>query len=713
MDYDELIKMREEAGADPFHNISFSERAYKRGRAAEPGKISSINELNAWLLSELNRLTGGHYENMKFFNENGSYTGALRLFGPALPHVVKRIKRIYPKGLTLPGLRSANRIYVPGYFRVKFLSYKAHIAVINSEIASYMNLKSPSYYIKVNGFGLRLYFSRDVEGPRCASNYNIFPCNGKSQLVVNLGSMILPAGLTRKISGYDVNEKIPDTPDEAINMAIKNGAMHPNFSIPPPPSELRALRIRGLEFSFSPSIYSYLAGSGITASFKDGRMVVTDEALGPVIEAYLDGKLEGVRMANVSLGSIEIIEQKDSEVDINRYHGIIPVQGDKISHVSLRYCLACNRSTPFRRCEACGSKTVKLYFCKKCGKPTIEKTCPICGSPAGPMPEGDVSLSESLQLAGKMLNLDPKFELSFPARSGGEVEDIRKAILRRRASIMASECGISAFQARAEAADIDPGQVIIPYRLASSLMDVARFIDAEMEQIYSGRKAFSAYSPEGLIGHNVILLNGNLSAGIRLRVKEIGSALLVNPGVLNMLSMSPKSNMIYVSLEEDVILNYSGQYCSPPKYLNIYPPGNGLTLPRIRLEYASSSLNENIVDMVKSLIDLIVSLNDKKGSIIPLVQTLIALENAYNTQLYICNKCGARFSIPPVSLTCTRCGAKLSPEIDAKGLNAVIISLRNLVEKLDENEREEVELILERLQGAFKSQSQLSLTEFS
>ncbi len=403
MSHDELIKLREGAKADPSHNISFFETAYKRSRAVEPGDIQSINELNAWLALELGRLTGGHYENVKFFRENGSYTEALKLFGPALPHIAKKIKKIYPEKLVLPKFKPANRIYVPGFFRVEFMNYSANIAIINSEIARYMNLKSPSYYIKVNGSGLRLYFSHDVEGPRCSSNDNIFPCNNKSQLV-NLGSMVLPAKLTKRISGYDINEKIPDTPYEAIGLAVKNGVIHPNFSIPPPPSELKALRIKELEFSYSPLIYSYLASSGITATSKDGTIVVTDKALGPILKAYLDGQLENVRMTNIAIRSIEIIEQKDSEDDINQYHGIVPVQGHLISGVTMRYCPTCNRATPFRRCEACGSKTVKLYFCRKCGKPTIAQTCPSCGSPAGAMPESDLDRPDNHTLQASFIS---------------------------------------------------------------------------------------------------------------------------------------------------------------------------------------------------------------------------------------------------------------------------------------------------------------------
>ncbi len=418
-------------------------------------------------------------------------------------------------------------------------------------------------------------------------------------------------------------------------------------------------------------------------------------------------------MPDNRIGSIEIIEQKNNEQDINRYHGVMPVRGQLISRVAMRYCSKCQRATPFRRCEVCGSRTVKLYFCNKCGKPTISQKCPSCGSPAVSMPENDADLQQSLMLASKKLNLDMRLDLAFLDKSAGEVEDIRKAILRRRASILASECGISAFIAHGEAADLNPDEIIIPHRLASSLLDVARFIDAESEEIYGGKRIFSDYSSEQLKGHNIILLNANLSAGIRLRVREIGNEVLVNPGVLSTLCMGLRNNGLYVSLEEDVILNYSGKYCNPQRYLNIYSAGRRRTLPKIRIDYSAKQARESIVDLSKSLMQLILLFKDKKTAVPHLVKTLMTVENIYNNQTHICPRCGLHFFLPPISYRCPKCGSALSPEFDMEKLNTIIISLRNVAEMLENDEKEEIEIILERFQGIFKSDSQLSLSEFS
>ncbi len=712
MSYDELIRLRENVMADPAHNLSFYESTYKRSKGVESKSVQSINELNIWLAGELNRITGGRYENVKFFGENGAHQEALRLFGPALPHIAKKIRKMYLKEVTVPRFKPANRIYVPGPLRVAFMNYSANMAFINSEIAHRMNLKSASYYIKINGNGLRLYFSPDVDGPRCSSNYDIYPCGNKSQLL-NLGSIILPAKLAKRISGYDIMGKIPDTSDEAIRLGIKSGILHPNYSIPPPSSEVKELRIRELEFSPSPVVYTYLANSGILASSKNDSIVVTDKVLGPILKASLDGQLDAVKMPNNHIRSFEIIEQRSNEQDINQYHGIIHVSGQLISGVAMRYCITCKRTTPFRRCEACGSRTVKLYFCKKCDKPTISQTCPTCGSTASALPESDLNISESLELASKKLNLDTHLELAFPSKSVGEIEDIRKAILRRHASILTSECGISAFLAHGEAADLNSDQIIIPHRLASSLLDVARFIDAEIEEIYNGKRIFSEYSPEQLIGHNLILLNTHLSVGIRLKVKEIGNAVLINPGVLSMLCMGLRNNSLYVSLEEDVTLNYSGKYCRPSRYLNIYGSGWHRTLPKIKIDYYLNNAGEKIVDLTKSLMQLIISFKDKKASVTSLVKTLMTVENMYNSQAHFCPRCGTHFSLPPISYRCPKCGSELSPEFDAGMLNTIIISLRNVAETLEGDEKEEIEIILERLQSTLKSDSQLSLSEFS
>lgn len=715
MSYDELIKLRENARADPAHNISFYTSFYEQKKEIDSHEIKNvqnINELNVWLTQELEKITGGHYDNLKFFSEHGAYQEALKLFGPTLYSMTGKIRKIYPAAIAQPAFRPANRIYLPGPLKASFMDYSADIAFINTDVENRMNLKSASYYIKIRGAGLRLHFSPEVRGPLCSSNYDIYPCEKKPGLI-NLGNIILPAKLTRRITGYDITEKIPETPDEAINSGLKNKILHPNYSILPPPPEVSGLRIRDLEFQPSPAVFTYLSNTGIMASSKRDSILVTDEIFGPILRAALDGQLDGVKMPDNRIESIEIIEQKNNTQDINRYHGVMPVRGQSISSVAIRYCSKCQRTTPFRRCEACGSRTVKLYFCNKCGKPTISQKCPICGSPTVSMPENDAALQESLTLASKKLNLDMRLDLAFPDKSAGEVEDIRKAILRRRASIMASECGISAFTAHGEAADLNPDEIIISHRLASSLLDVARFIDAEIEEIYNGKRIFSDYSPEQLKGHDVILLNADLSAGIRLKVKEIGNEVLVNPGVLSTLCMGLRNNGLYISLEEDVILNYSGKYCNPQRYLNIYGTGRRNTLPKIRIDYSAKQAKESIVDLSKSLMQLILSFNDKKYAVPHLVKTLMTVESIYYNQTHICPRCGLHFSVPPISYRCPKCGSELSPEFNTETLNTIIISLRNVAETLGNEEKEEIEIILERFQGIFKSDSQLSLSEFS
>ncbi|MCL4344641.1 MAG: hypothetical protein JRN26_06050 [Nitrososphaerota archaeon] len=715
MSYDELVKLRENARADPAHNISFYMSFYEQWRKIGPDKIKSaqnINELNTWLTGELERVTGGHHENLKFYSEHGAYQEPLKLFGTDLHRITGKIRSIYAGEIAHPEFRPANRIYLPGPFRAEFMDYSADAAFINSDIARRINLKSSSYYIKIAGVGLRLYFSPDVRGPLCSSNYDIYPCEKKSQLI-NLGNIILPAKLARRIAGYGIKGEIPSTPDEAIASGLENGTLHPNYAIPQPPPDVEKLRIRDLEFRPSPAVLTYLVNSGMLASLKKDSIVVDDEIFGPILQAALDGKLKGVNMPDNRIWSIEIIEQMGNGKDINIYHGIVPVRGQVIPRIATRYCTRCQRITPFRRCESCGSRTVKLYFCNKCGKPIVSQTCPTCGSAASSMPDNDAELSESLRLASKKLNLDMRLDLAFPDKSVGEIEDIRKVILRRRASILASECGVSAFLAHGEAANLNPDEIIIPHRLASSLLDVARFIDAEIEEIYGGKRIFSEYSPKELIGRELILLNRDLSAGIRLKVREIGSEVLVNPGVLKKLCMGLRNNSLYVSLEEDVILNYSGKYCDPPRYLNIYGAGSSKTLPKIRIDYSAKQSRESIVDLSKSLMQLIISLKDKKVAVPQLVKTLTAVEIMYNNQAHSCPKCGLRFLLPPLSYRCPICGSELSPEFDTEMLNTIIISLRNVADMLENDEKEEIELILERFQGMFKSDSQLSLSEFS
>ncbi|MEM4108804.1 MAG: hypothetical protein QXQ65_02195, partial [Conexivisphaerales archaeon] len=572
MGYDELIKMREKAMADPAPNLSFYKSFYERKNEIgnhEIKDVQNINELNVWLTQELEKITGGHYENKIYFSERGASRRTLKLFGPSLHFIAGKISKLYPTAAFQTTFRPANRIYLPGLLRATFMDYSADAAFMNSDIAHRMNLKSTSYYIKISGVGLRLYFSPDVRGPLCSSNYDIYPCEKGSQLI-NLGNIILPAKLAGRIVGYRIKGKIPDTPDEAINLGLKNRTLHPNYSIPPPPPEILKLSKGNLEFQPSPVVYAYLINSGMLASSKNESIVVTDKSFGPILQAMLDGKLVGVKVLNNSIGPIEIVEQNDNGKDINRYHGIVPVRGQLISEVTIRYCSRCQRATPFKICEKCGSRTEKLYFCSKCGKPVVSQICPICGSTASDMPKNDAILSESLRLANKKLNIDMRLDLAFPDKSVGEIEDIRKAILRRRASIMASECGISAFPIHVEAADLDGDEIIIPHRLASSLLDVAKLIDAEIEEIYGGKKIFYEYSPDQLKGHNIILLNRDLSAGIRLKVREIGSEVLVNPGIMRALCMGLRNNSLYISLEEDVVLNYSGKYCAPPRYLNVY-----------------------------------------------------------------------------------------------------------------------------------------------
>jgi len=720
--YEELAKLRESAKADPSNNLLFYSSIYERKKQIGYYEIKSaknIAELNTWLTYKLNMVTGGRYENLSFFNESGGYSNRLKLFGSSLYSVINKIKGSYPKTVKLPRFRPANRIYIPGPLKTKFLDYNSDVAFLNTKIAHYMNLRSSSYYAKINGTGLRLYFSPDVDGPLCSSNYNVFPCDKKPQLV-NLGNIILPAKLARKICNQDIEKiKIPDTPQDAIDLGIKNGTLHPNYSIPMPSFEIAKNRIKNLEFRYSQVVYDYLARAGIKAMFDRESILVTDKELGPILEAVLDGQLNGVKMPNSYIDHIEIIEQKNGWHDLNRYHGIMQViykdNMPFLPETILRYCAKCQRSTPFRRCEQCGSKTERLYFCKNCGKPTISQTCPNCGSTTTILMAKDVELSTSIELASRKLKLDVHHDIIFPERGVGEVEDIRKPLLRRRAAIMTSKCGISVVFATAEIADLEPGEVIIPHRLSSSLLEVARFIDMEIEEIYGGKRIFASYSPEQLVGKNLILLNRDLSAGIRVKVKDIGKGgdVLVNQGILNHLGLGLRNIGFYISLESDVVLNYSGKYCRPARYLNIYNPNLHKTMPKININYLATSSKENIVDLSKSLIQLISLLNDKKSAMPQLVKTLILIEKIYNSQMHICPKCGIRFALPPVNYRCPKCGLKLSPEFNTEILNSIIISLSNIVEMLEDDERKEIEIIIERFQSIFKSNNQLSLSEFS
>lgn len=722
MSYEELAKLRESTKADPSNNILFYSSIYERKKQIGHYEIKStknINELNAWLTYKLNLVTGGHYENLSFFNEYGDYTNKLKLFGSSLYSVINEIKGSYPKTVKLPRFRSANRIYIPGPWKTKFMNYNSDAAFLHTKIAHYMNLRSSSYYAKINGTGLRLYFSPDANGPLCGSNYNVLPCDKKPQ-PVNLGNIILPAKLARKICGQDIVKiKIPDTPQDAIDLGIKNGMLHPNYSIPMPSSEIIKNRIKNLEFRPSQGVYDYLVRAGIKAMFERESIFVTDKELGPILEAVLDGKLDGVKMPSGYIDHIEIIEQKNGWHDLNRYHGIMQViyKDNKpfLPETVLRYCAKCQRSTPFRRCEQCGSKTERLYFCRNCGKPTVSQTCPNCGLTTTLLTTRDVELSTSIELASRKLNLDVHHDIVFPERGVGEIEDIRKPLLRRRAAIMTSKCGISVIFTTAEIADLDPSEVIIPHRLSSSLLEVARFIDMEIEEIYGGKRIFASYSPEQLVEKNLILLNHDLSAGIKVKVKDIGRSgnVLVNQGILSLLGLGLRNIGFYVSLESDVILNYSGKYCKPARYLNIYNPNLRKTMPKINIDYLAASSKENIVDLSKSLIQLISLLKDKKGAMPQLVKTLILIEKIYNNQMHVCSKCGIRFTLPPISYRCPKCGLKLSPEFDTEMLNSIIISLSNIVEMLENDEREEIEIIIERFQSIFKSNNQLSLSEFS
>ncbi len=651
--------------------------------------VANLNEqLNEKLKEKLGDYDGAH----KFVD--GYAVRGLTLLGDASYAVMKLIRKSPLAGdLHIAGLARTPYVTLPSLFRLRFLKSDMNLAYAHSKVQEIFGLKEASYPASIGAQRMRLYFSDELRPPICINR-------NKGCQYLALGELALPYSMCGLF--YQNCGEPPRDLDEAFELAKGTGHLHPNYAFTLPSSEVRAAVLKG-GFDFNPQLIVYFALNGVEMKVKEDRVELIEGEMLKVLTSYVNGELSGVTVPEPAKPPVRIRPNPPLPEEREEAMGIMP-EGP----VNINYCERCRRDTPFKICEACGGTTRPLMECPRCGIETVEERCPRCGGDTRPVVSRRYNLNEILSAAATSLGLTVNLSDLPSIRSNKAFEPAQKAVLRRFFSVHCDSDGVHKVPIRVEAADVSAGEIILPYRTASSLIDVARFIDSELRLIFNEKTLFSKYEPEALVGSRVVLMHRRLRYGVELVVSGLRNEFeaLVNPGTMSAIFDGFLFNVGYVALSADVGLNYLGPY--PMVIFHSTTPETLAIKPSMA---KSSYVLQGFVELEKGLLDGMSKLAPEVISINEIITHANEIELAYSTQRHVCEKCGKRYSVPPLNYRCSRCGSKLRPSYYTADLSTMIAMLGNIASNSAADD-EFVQLYIGKLQAMIKSSTQMSLSEF-
>ncbi|MFP3214564.1 MAG: hypothetical protein RXR18_05110 [Nitrososphaeria archaeon] len=708
--FEDALNIRKETDIDPQVDIEIKDKFYSINKPTFTKKdFINYAELKEYLVKLVSESYGGHtstyYDPLKGTKINPIFSDYFGQWESDFIYFVKGIKN--PK--VEPPKGSGYIVFsITSRFIIRFVDVKAPVAVASSKLADIMNLKSNSLPVKIGTSFYRLYFSKDVKAPIFFDGYKAsYEQKGK---VISFGELLLPISSCSDIFGQNCKKSVQKF-SEALEEARTTGYLSPYFSFPrsifkikildEEKIELNDISIQTLINSHVPFVIEKEKGSI--------RLIdVEDERTKAILHIAKSG-LGGINLYEPYRGTFKVFIRVDKDLhEVSKYDGVLASKSPTTnSGLRLRLCENCSRTTPFRKCERCGSKTVEIYYCKRCGIYTKEKICPKCGATTSESYINNLNLNESLSYVASRLKITGLRNPAIPKNLFNEPEIPDKLVLRQKNSLLTSKYGIILTPIKLQAGDINGSEIEMPAKYEPLIKEIKSFIYEELVSVYGKETDIES------IGSSIIIFNKPINAGIELKIKGYrqGNEAIVNPNVLEFAGLGVLDNQAYFALSEDVALNC---ICPKGKGIIIYKSAESVDLYPVKLDYMRTPIyQQSITEIIKGVINLLSNtypdvLNERDS-----ISLIKKIEDMFVRQSYICEKCGKKLKVPTLNMRCPVCGSKLRPRFTSSDLNNFILQLNELAENFQASPYKEIiEIYVNNIKNIFRTSSQMSIGDF-
>jgi rRNA maturation protein Nop10 len=708
--FEDALNIRKETDIDPQVDIEIKDKFYSINKPTFTKKdFINYAELKEYLVKLVSESYGGHtstyYDPLKGTKINPIFSDYFGQWESDFIYFVKGIKN--PK--VEPPKGSGYIVFsITSRFIIRFVDVKAPVAVASSKLADIMNLKSNSLPVKIGTSFYRLYFSKDVKAPIFFDGYTAsYEQKGK---VISFGELLLPISSCSDIFGQNCKKSVQKF-SEALEEARTTGYLSPYFSFPRSIFKIKILDEEKIELS-DISIQTLINSHVPFVIEKEKGSIrlidVEDERTKAILHIAKRG-LGGINLYEPYRGTFKVFIRVDKDLhEVSKYDGVLASKSPATnSGLRLRLCENCSRTTPFRKCERCGSKTVEIYYCKRCGIYTKEKICPKCGATTSESYINNLNLNESLSYVASRLKITGLRNPAIPKNLFNEPEIPDKLVLRQKNSLLTSKYGIILTPIKLQAGDINGSEIEMPAKYEPLIKEIKSFIYEELASVYGKETDIES------IGSSIIIFNKPINAGIELKIKGYrqGNEAIVNPNVLEFAGLGVLDNQAYFALSEDVALNC---ICPKGKGIIIYKSAESVDLYPVKLDYMRTPIyQQSITEIIKGVINLLSNtypdfLNERDS-----ISLIKKIEDMFVRQSYICEKCGKKLKVPTLNMRCPVCGSKLRPRFTSSDLNNFILQLNELAENFQASPYKEIiEIYVNNIKNIFRTSSQMSIGDF-
>ncbi|MFP3133463.1 MAG: hypothetical protein RXR19_05140, partial [Nitrososphaeria archaeon] len=631
--FEDALNIRKETDIDPQVDIEIKDKFYSINKPTFTKKdFINYAELKEHLVKLVSESYGGHtstyYDPLKGTKINPIFSDYFGQWESDFIYFVKGIKN--PK--VEPPKGSGYIVFsITSRFIIRFVDVKAPVAVASSKLADIMNLKSNSLPVKIGTSFYRLYFSKEVKGPIFFDGYTAsYEQKGK---VISFGELLLPISSCSDIFGQNCKKSVQKF-SEALEEARTTGYLSPYFSFPRSIFKIKTLdeeKIELNDISIQTLINSHVPFV-IEKEKGSIRLIdVEDERTKAILHIAKRG-LGGINLYEPYRGTFKVFIRVDKDLhEVSKYDGVLASKSPATnSGLRLRLCENCSRTTPFRKCERCGSKTVEIYYCKRCGIYTKEKICPKCGATTSESYINNLNLNESLSYVASRLKITGLRNPAIPKNLFNEPEIPDKLVLRQKNSLLTSKYGIILTPIKLQAGDINGSEIEMPAKYEPLIKEIKSFIYEELVSVYGKETDIES------IGSSIIIFNKPINAGIELKIKGYrqGNEAIVNPNVLEFAGLGVLDNQAYFALSEDVALNC---ICPKGKGIIIYKSAESVDLYPVKLDYMRTPIyQQSITEIIKGVINLLSNtypdvLNERDS-----ISLIKKIEDMFVRQSYIC-----------------------------------------------------------------------------
>ncbi|MBU0586170.1 DNA polymerase II large subunit, partial [Candidatus Micrarchaeota archaeon] len=263
-------------------------------------------------------------------------------------------------------------------------------------------------------------------------------------------------------------------------------------------------------------------------------------------------------------------------------------------------CPNCHTVAPYRKCELCGTMTVRQMVCQECKRYTMEKE--HCGKPTSSHEQRAVKINDLINALRKKCGAMPEDIKGVKGLSSSEKipERLEKGVYRARHGVYVFRDGTSRFDAtdvplthfkpneigtsveklkemgykedylgnelknKDQILLLKPQDIVVSDHGADYFINVAKFIDDLLVGLYSMQPYYNAKNRDALIGHLFLGLSPHTSSGVLVRLIGFNEA---NVGFGHPFFHAAKRRNCdgdedAVMLLMDALLNFSRHYLS-------------------------------------------------------------------------------------------------------------------------------------------------------